>query len=172
MKCECPDLITGVCKWNKKDITYWEEMNFSGFTREEVKALYDEAWMTWARVADFNPRRVDSADKANVVAREAFLGLALGWSGLPCGVSDNAQLGQKYKSNTRWTKKALLETMRHEIGHALGLGHMRGTIMSPSAMGFDKLTEKDIKEIQERYGKRTSPEPDPDKLDKEEFKIF
>lgn len=170
-KCQCLDVITGKCKWGKTDITYFEEMNFAGFTREEVKALYDEAWQTWARVAHIKPRRIESAAGANVVAREAVLGFALGWSGLPCGVSNDAQLGQKYKSNRRWGMDDLLEVFRHEIGHACGLPHIRGTIMSPSAMGFKELTEGDIKAIQERYGP-PNPNPEPDELNKDDFKLF
>lgn len=170
-KCNCINIIAGKCKWNKVDITYFEEMNFSGFSREEVKALYDEAWQTWARVANIRPNRIFSAADANVVAREAYLAFALGWSGLPCGISNDAQLSQKYKSNRRWGRKDLLEVFTHEIGHAIGLPHIRGGIMSASAMGFDGPQPVDIDAIQERYGPPDEPD-NTEEINKEDFKLF
>lgn len=171
-KCECLDVITGKCKWGKTEITYFEDMNFAGFSREDVKALYDEAWKAWAKVANIKPRRIDSESGANVVAREAVLGFALGWSDLPCGVSNDAQLSQKYKSNRRWGIKDLLEVMTHEIGHAIGLPHIRGGIMSASDMGFNGPQLVDVKAIQERYGPPENHDDDIRELIKKDFKLF
>lgn len=157
-------LSMGQCKWNHSPVTYYETMEFNGFTRAEVKELYDEAFARWARVSGLKVKRVESKSEANVVADTGFLLLALGWSGLPCGgVSSRTQLSQTFRSNGRFSRSDLLEVLTHEIGHALGLGHQSGTIMSAAGTGHKELTPKDIANIQERYGAPgPSPDPNPD----------
>lgn len=167
-RCYCGVEIDGIqsqalCQWPHKKITYYEEMTFSGMSREKVKSIYDKAFQQWADVSGLEVKRVDNIKDANVYARKGWIdlpGFILALSDLPCGATEKSQMSQKFDSSENWSEKFFLEVACHEIGHALGLPHLgSNTIMA--AMGTGKYTKpqpKDIEEIQKRYGK---PNPTP-----------
>lgn len=166
---EPPDGVrTGVCKWPHSRITYYENMTLSGLTRQEVKDTFDEAINLWAKVANLTFVRLDSPDKANIVADTGFMALAVGVSYLPCGYPATGKVTQKYRSNRTWGKRDFREVACHELGHALGLSHLgSNTIMAAVAMGHNEPQPGDIVEIQKRYGKPlvTPDVPKPDEPD-------
>lgn len=154
------------CCWPMKTITYYHDIVMPGMTPEQVAEAYDVAFSQWAEVCDIAPQRVEVREKANIYARSGTgrahhldgRGGTLAWSELPCGVEPNIQLDQMYDEAEPWSFNMAVAVICHELGHALGLGHLNaGNLMAPY---YDpNLTTPqagDIEEMVKRYGKRTS----------------
>jgi hypothetical protein len=157
------------CKWPMKTITYFHDINMPGLSATQVAEAYDVAFSQWAAVCDIEPLRVEAREKANIYARSGVgkaqnldgRGGTLAWSELPCGVAPNIQLDQMFDEAEPWSFNMAVAVICHELGHALGLGHLNaGNLMAPY---YDpNLTTPqagDIEEMVRRYGKRSKKYP-------------
>lgn len=155
------------CKWPMSKITYFHSLNLPGLSKEQVASAYDIAFNQWAEVCNIEPTRVERKEIANIYALSGrgkknnldSRGGTLAWSELPCDVSQNIQLDQMFDEAEDWSFSMAIAVMCHELGHALGLGHLNfGALMAPY---YDpqvtKPQDEDIREIQRLYGKRKQP---------------
>lgn len=174
LRCGLPDFnLTASgrdpCKWPMKKITYFNEIALPNMSDEQIKEAYDIAFSQWAEVCDIEPTRVERKEQANIYARSGSgkrhnldaRGGTLAWSELPCGVADNMQLDQMFDEDEDWSFNMAIAVMCHEIGHALGLGHLSaGNLMAPYYdPNMTAPKDGDIEEITKLYGKRTSKYP-------------
>lgn len=171
-RCGLPDFgLTApsgrACKWPMRKITYFNELSLPGLTKDQVHTAYDIAFNQWAEVCNIEPLRVEKKEVANIYAKSGrgkknnldSRGGTLAWSELPCDVSPNIQLDQMFDEAEDWSFSMAIAVMCHELGHALGLGHLNfGALMAPY---YDpqvtKPQEEDIREIRRLYGKRKQP---------------
>lgn len=157
------------CKWPMKTIAYFHEIKMPGLTDSQVAEAYDVAFSQWAEVCDIEPQRVEKREKANIYARSGVgqahnldgRGGTLAWSELPCGVAANIQLDQMFDEAEPWSFNMAVAVICHELGHALGLGHLNaGNLMAPYYDPNLTTPQKgDIEEMVKRYGKRTAKYP-------------
>jgi hypothetical protein len=108
-----------------------------------------------------------SADILAATGRIDGSGGTLAWSELP--PSNPCQ--QKYDSGERWSFEPkergiyLQAVFLHEICHALGLEHFRGSTGNLMDARYDRdvfsLQSGDVDELVSRYGPRTEPLPPP-----------
>lgn len=172
-RCGLPDFnLTAAgheCKWPMPTISYYQEINFPGMSREQVAEAYSIAFSQWAEVCNLEPRLVDSPSAANIYARSGTgrknglddRGGTLAWSELPCGVAENVQLDQMFDEAEAWSFNMAVAVICHELGHALGLPHLNdGNLMAPYYDPKVTAPQKgDISEIVKLYGKRTKKYP-------------
>ena len=155
------------CRWPMKDIAYYHDIKMPGMTPEQISAAYDLAFAQWAEVCDIEPKRVERKEVANIYARSGrgkknnldARGGTLAWSELPCDVASNIQLDQMFDEAEDWSFNMAVAVICHELGHALGLGHLNfGALMAPYYdPGVSKPQQEDIEEIVRLYGKRAAP---------------
>lgn len=155
------------CKWPMTDITYYHEISLPGLSDEQVRLAYDTAFNQWAEICAIEPKRVERKEIANIYARSGrgkkynldSRGGTLAWSELPCDVAKNVQLDQMYDEAEDWSFSMAVAVMCHELGHALGLGHLNfGALMAPYYdPNVTKPQSEDIEEICRLYGKRKTP---------------
>jgi len=155
------------CRWPMKEISYYHEINMPGVTPEQVTRAYDVAFGQWAEVCDIEPKRVARKEVANIYARSGKgkkynlddRGGTLAWSELPCDVAPHIQLDQMYDEAEDWSFNMAVAVICHELGHALGLGHLNfGALMAPYYdPNVTKPQEEDVSEIVKLYGRRQSP---------------
>lgn len=171
-RCGMPDLIgTTDCKWPMFRIAYMCRLNLGLSNAIEA---YKEAANQWNEVANFELFQVTDSSIANIVAddygnrRDQFgsRGGVLADSQMPCARSPRQQIPQRYDTAENWTYAMLVAVACHELGHALGLGHLAaGALMAPY---YDPRITKpqmvDIKAMEGLYGaKPTTPQsPDAD----------
>lgn len=167
-RCGLPDFgLTArgrACKWPMKEISYYHEITMPGMTSAQVSEAYDVAFSQWAEICDIEPQRVASAEQANIYAKSGVgracnldgRGGTLAWSELPCGVSPNVQLDQMFDEAEPWSFNMAVAVICHELGHALGLGHLNaGNLMAPYYDPNLTTPQKgDIDEMVKLYGKR------------------
>lgn len=155
------------CRWPMQEISYYHELALPGLTDEQIRAAYDAAFGQWAAVCNIEPKRVGRKDVANIYARSGRgkkhnldeRGGTLAWSELPCDVSQHIQLDQMFDEAEDWSFNMAVAVICHELGHALGLGHLNfGALMAPYYdPNVTKPQEEDIEEIVKLYGRREKP---------------
>lgn len=171
-RCGLPDFgITAPtgsqCRWPMPDVAYYHDITLPGLTDEQVKIAYDTAFGQWAAVCNLNPRRVERKEVANIYARSGRgkkhnlddRGGTLAWSELPCDVAPHIQLDQMFDEAEDWSFNMAVAVICHELGHALGLGHLNfGALMAPYYdPNVTKPQDEDIEEIVKLYGRRETP---------------
>lgn len=174
LRCGLPDFnLTAPggdpCKWPMAKITYFTAITLPNLSEAQVKEAYDVAFSQWAEVCNIEPMRVEKKEHANIYSRSGVgkkhnldaRGGTLAWSELPCGVSENMQLDQMFDEAEDWSFNMAVAVMCHEIGHALGLGHLwAGNLMAPYYDPNCTAPQSgDIEEITKLYGKRKTRYP-------------
>ena len=128
-----------LARWPMGLVTYFEAMDFPGLARDAVAAAFDAAAGQWTAVAGIVLRRVLDAGQANIVATTGTMDGPYGvlaQSDLPFGVGPTSVLHQLFDDAEPWASEVpgmLVACITHELGHALGLGHLPGTgaLMEP-----------------------------------------
>jgi len=166
--CACPDILPAGApsKWGFNDLTVWHDMQ-SLSDLDEVE-LYMEALSMWSAVTPltFTWWAQGNSAKVNIFEHARRIdgsGKILAWSELPpANAGRNVQLEQRFDTSESWPRNLLLPTMAHELGHALGLGHLQDpdALMYPYMNGTQKPAAPDIRAIQELYGS-SGPDPKP-----------
>jgi len=137
---------------------------------ETSKEQTDEVWNSLSTYEELfqlmMPRRPTEYPQTRIYAAlKALPGSTLAWSFLAnnnCGF--RAQ--QAYDSTISWSSKILRTgTIRHEVGHALGMNHTPqdpNSVMYPSMRGQWELNATDISQmLRLGYRRRTEPPPPP-----------
>jgi len=155
------------CRWPMPDIAYYHDITLPGLTATQVEAAYDTAFGQWAAVCNLNPKRVERKEIANIYARSGRgkkhnlddRGGTLAWSELPCDVAPHIQLDQMFDEAEDWSFNMAVAVICHELGHALGLGHLNsGALMAPYYdPNITKPQDEDIEEMVKLYGHRETP---------------
>ena len=180
--CGLPDYLPMVSTENRfvDPMIKWSlENTLSGIGHDEVKVIFEEAWLAWQKVCGILP----SYDSNAAVVRSHFgridrRGGTLAWSEL-APLNGRRFLEQKYDTRELWHldistqpqsfKIDLLAVATHEMGHALGMPHLRGNtgdLMNPIYdPSIRTPQEGDIKMGTDRYGNPISGEtPSLDKV--------
>lgn len=175
--CALPDRLGlggRVCKWPSPDVTWTITGRLPGFDDLTLKQVYAEAWDRWAAICGIKPSYTTNARTANVLMGSGSIdgpSGTLGWSELPCG--NARQLEQRYDTKEPWGvfdanqnragKIDLTRVACHEIGHVIGISHLRdGALLAPTYdRRIDRPQDDDIAEAVRRYGKPERPEPEP-----------
>jgi hypothetical protein len=178
--CNHPDVMplrNSVCKWPDPDITWCvvpELTSIGSLPRQAVIEGIEEALARWARVCGIKPQYTPGNPRARIVVGSRYIDGSYGVlaeSELPCG--NVAQCRQWYDTGDSFAifggrrRGKTLDFIRiaaHELGHALGLGHIgAGNLLAPTYSDeVEGPQSGDIAEMQMRYGKPvTSPSPEP-----------
>ena len=174
--CVLPDQFRGEeCGWPEKQITWTIEGELPHATHDEWKACAERAWGLWADVCGIEPTWVDA--DAHISMRPHNFdgpGGVLADSMLPpCRLKRNADFAarQRYDRGetfwtgptNRWPRNAidLATVIAHELGHALGLGHLAaGNLMQPTLdRNITSPQADEIAIMQRLYGKARSETP-------------
>lgn len=142
----------------------WNFDKMPGTSKEETEAVWNSL-STYEELFELKiPRRPEDYPDTRIFASlRALPGSTLAWSFLAnnsCGFK--AQ--QAYDSTVNWSSKILRTgTIRHEVGHALGMRHTPSdprSVMYPSMRGQWELNSTDINQmLRLGYKRRTEPIP-------------
>jgi hypothetical protein len=182
--CGCPDVQPmgmELAKWPAdaaNDLTWYVQPgDFPGLDRQKVLDIFEWSFGQWASVCGISPRNVTTASKALILIeckRIDGVNGTLAWSYL----ADNTfSVKQQRYDTENWINQLgvlapsnridLNRVAAHEIGHALGVSHLRaGALMQPT-YSPDLWTPQasDIAEVQSRYGPpKKPPQPTPPPL--------
>lgn len=136
------------------------------FPLAEIRNLVATACNAWNDALKVRLRLTEDFEAAKVYMRFVSLrGNILGWASMADGSCvDDKQVRLDLR---RWpSKRLLVETIKHEIGHILGLGHLGpNSLMSPTIKPrIEGPVAEDIDEaVRLGYEERTGPLPDPPK---------
>lgn len=166
-RCGCPDHThkedANLCAWDVSNLGYnFDIKNLKGISN--TKELVSKAFKVWSDVCGLS-FFIPEIAMPNIIAKPGSMSSGtLAWSYLGCGFSESDTVTQEYNQAVTWSEKLLLDTLIHEIGHAIGLSHDNNSnsIMYPSSNGQrGKLYSGDIEQVVERYGPNLDSPVDP-----------
>lgn len=153
----------------------WTILNpagFRGLSEKQAQDAFAWAWAAWAGVCGIQPLHVAEPARAHVVIQSAAIdgpGQTLAWSELADGTMDRKS--QRFDASETWTVDSavgtrgldLRRTAAHEIGHVLGIPHIRnGNLLQPMYdPSIPGPQAGDIAEAVGRYGPPVSAPPPP-----------
>lgn len=158
----------GQCRWPSPDISWTITANLPGFAREAFRDAAALAWSYWSDVCGVRPRFVESGF-ANVLMgiQSQGPGGVLADSELPCGVTMQHSLKQRYDTAEAWVvsenppgnKIDLVRVIAHELGHVIGIPHISGAnLLAPTYSSRIRRPQTgDIAEAVSRYGLPSAP---------------
>lgn len=168
LRCALPDFsMEARCAWPHKDVTCSQRMSFSNLDAPTILRVYQQACDSWNAVCGLRLTYTMDFDVANIYSRSGKIdgaGGTLAWSYLPCGATRTSRMEQLYDDREKWSVALLLNTVMHEIGHAIGLPHgPKNSVMYAYAnAGVITLQTWDKDEAVARYGPATAvPVPIP-----------
>jgi len=170
--CAVPDSLGSMaCLWPFLDVNVFAEGMAGPADLAEAAA---QAIKAWNDVCGIRLRLVSNRSQAHIVVTTAVLdgaGRVLADSELPCGFTPNQwrPLKQRYDTGEAWVISVnppsnridLARVMTHELGHAIGVGHINdGNLMAPTYSSQIRLPQRgDIAEVRGRYGLPTPTVP-------------
>lgn len=148
-RCSCPDMVNGEMASRdvvrafpldcRKAIKVWYDFSrnpLKGVTKAEVHKALLSALRSWEAVIGVKFQLVESKRQAHIWATSSPIsGNTLAWSMLS-NSSCGDKLEQRINSKVKWDFQYLWAVWCHEIGHALGFGHLttdRNALMYPYA---------------------------------------
>lgn len=166
--CGCPDrLVSEPARWPDAcagEITTNYRMSLTGVSDEEIEARWLAMLKSWNDLLEIN-LVLDRRPNPRIFATGGPLpGSTLAWSHLATN-DCAARLEQRYDTTQRWNGQLLQAVAAHEVGHALGSGHLgdRSALMYPY-VNASNYTPKpaDVKAmLRLGYKERTTPPIDP-----------
>lgn len=174
--CSLPTALSVVAqqtqaRWPQKRIGWTILRLFPGVTADVQRRACEDAFTAWAAVCGVEPYFEATAANALIL---------IGTRGIdgPGGVLAESQLPngtlrpvQQWYDSERWVVAAdpppgtidLLRVLMHEIGHALGIGHIEsGNLLQPTySLRIRAPQAGDVREAQARYGPPAKTPPPP-----------
>lgn len=167
-RCGMPDLMQNRdCRWDRLSVTWDAQIILRQMSVQKAAQVFDAACRQWNAICGIRLQRTGVSDpaRADIEARQGSgradgfdgPGGTLAWSELPCGGA--RQLQQRYDAQELWTPEMLLAVACHEIGHAIGIPHIRdGNLMAPYYNpAVTRPQAGDIAEAVRRYGEPVGP---------------
>jgi hypothetical protein len=175
-RCSCPDMLPkeGVeaarAFWpidKMNGVTYSCNLDQLNLGKSEATRIYKLAGEAWNKVCGIGLKFSTDYGHANINAEDARIDSRwniLAWSQLPTGrIDDKCQ--QRFDTMENWYFEFLLAVAIHELGHALGWGHLnnRQSILFPSwQRDIVEPQPVDIKRAVEAYGRPNDVPDEPD----------
>lgn len=172
-RCGRPDIENG-----QRALSRWKpgqtiRVCLAGFevaylNQSEMIHAYVDACQTWANVAAINFSIYVEKTSANITPSFGRIDgpyNTLAWSELPVADADVAttSLKQVFDVAERWTIESLRRVVEHELGHALGLGHLTAgnRMAAVDDPTLATLQAGDVQAIVALYGAATPTAPAP-----------
>lgn len=163
-RCGLPDMMAAEeAMWPMKRVAFLSRLNLG---LPNAGAIYAQGAQQWNDCSGIELFAVTDISLANIYAddysnpRDSFgqRGGVLADSGVPFGATPKTKIPQRYDTAEAWDDVMLLAVATHELGHAIGLGHLsKGNLLAPY---YDRRITKpqagDIEEVVRRYGR---PQP-------------
>ncbi len=183
--CQTIPLGMAVAKLPNRAFT-WTILSGSRFYKlsaDQARRAFERGWAKWAAVCDIAPSWTADANAADIVIGTGAIdgpSKVLAWTELPPeggrpavgGVTGRVVLHMRVDDAEMWSAPEpgqpipagtidLGRTVCHEMGHALGLGHLQGpALMQPTySEQIDAPLAPDIAEVVSRYGKPKDNNP-------------
>lgn len=166
------NLDSRVDRWPMLDVTWTITGRLPTLTVEAFRSAADEAWASWMEVCGVKLHYVDNPNQANILMGIQTIGPGgvLADSQLPGpGTTPQTQLLQRYDTADDFVKSAnppankidIGRVIKHEGGHALGLGHLPpGNLLAAMySTRIDRPQAGDIAEMVARYGMPSAAPP-------------
>lgn len=138
---------------SQSDIT---TLSFNQISVCDPKQQIANALTAWSSMASITFQEVDVPENAHI--KFAVANIEQGGVGFPAFTDDLCSLlaGQVVIGvPTRNTCDGFYNLVLHEIGHTLGLGHVRSSnVMNPSLQNLTELQNGDIQGVQSIYGSK------------------